>query len=139
MGLFLSIIRRFLLHDEHNNGGMKGKHDVRTPNEATVYFSEDIAEGKVPRTVSTSNCHLSHQSHVKSLTGIPNKDFETMVERLSKRYGISDGLKNRILEVKENESLIGEHSLEGVKYCAVVVKHEEKLDICLSMAVTQFN
>ena len=49
----------------------------RAPNEATVYISEDIAEGRVSGTVTNSS-HLSHQSHVKSLTGIPNKEFETM-------------------------------------------------------------
>ena len=76
---------------------------------------------------------------MKSLKGIENKDFVVVVERLSKRYKISNDLKDRILEVKENESPRGEHRLEGENYCAVVVKHEDKLDIYLSKAVTQYN
>ena len=138
--LFSATIRRFLFHDEHNEK-IKGKHDVRKTsraNETTVYFSEDIAEGRVSGTV-TNNCHLSHQSHLKSLKGIENKDFVVVVERLSKRYKISNDLKDRILEVKENESSRSEHRLEGENYCVVVVKHEDKLDIYLSKAVTQSN
>ena len=76
MGILFSTIRRFLFHDEHNEK-IKGKHDVRKTsraNETTVYFSEDIAEGRVSGTV-TNNCHLSHQSHLKSLKGIEKQGF----------------------------------------------------------------
>ena len=106
-------------------------------NEATVSIRrEDTTE--VSETV-TNIRSLTYQSHLKRLKGIKNKDFEKVVERLSKRYEISDDLKNRILEVKENESPKGEHRLEGERYCAVVVKYEVKLDIYLSKDVTQSN
>ena len=99
--------------------------------EAIVSFVEDTTEDQVSETVTNFNS-LTYQSHVKSLTGIKNKDFETVVERLSKDCKISDHLKIKMLEVKTKNHPRGEHRLEGEKYYAVVIKREDELDIVLS-------
>ena len=101
-------------------------------NEAIVPIRrEDTTEDQVSETVTNFNS-LTYQSHVKSLTGIKNKDFETVVERLSKDCKISDHLKIKMLEVKTKNHPRGEHRLEGEKYYAVVIKREDELDIVLS-------
>ena len=105
------------------------------PNEATACLHKDTTEDQGSETVT----NISSLNHEKILKGTKNKDFEKVIKRLSKRYGISDDLKNRILEVKENESSRGELRLEGENYCVVVVKHEDKLDIYLSRVVTQYS
>ena len=92
---------------------------------------KQLKEQRSKDVVQTSSS-LSYQSHVKSLKGIENKDFKIVVERLSERYKISNDLKDRILGVKKNETLKGERKLEDGKYCAVVVKYEDKLDLSLS-------
>ena len=84
-------------------------------NEAIVPIRrEDTTEDQVSETVTNFNS-LSYQSHVKSLKGIKNNDFEIMMERLSERYKISDHLKIKMLEVKTKNQPRGEYRLEGEK------------------------
>ena len=115
---------------------------AESSSEAIVPFVVDtLTEDHVSVTV-TNLKSLSYQSHVKSLKGIKNKDFEKVVEKLSKRYRISDHLKIKMFEVKTKNQRKGEYRLEGEKYFALAIKREDELDILIinsQLSLSQFS
>ena len=62
-----------------------------------------------------------------------------MVERLSKRYGLSESVTSQMLQIHEDHVRCGEHFLKDDVYAVTVVKRETDFDLKLFRAsITEY-